>query len=102
MVIHDRHHAAQLQLRDGTTANFDDVGCLFKYVARRSPRVRAAWLRDSTSDRWLRPSEAAFVRSTNTPMRYGFAVVPKGIHGAVSEREARAAVLTPSRPRTTH
>ncbi len=97
MRIRDRHHAAQLQLHDGATANFDDVGCLFKYVARRSPRVRAAWLRDSTTDRWLRPSEAAFAPSMSTPMRYGFAVVPKGTPGAVSEREARAAVLAPPR-----
>jgi len=26
MRIRNRHHAAQLQLHDGATANFDDVG----------------------------------------------------------------------------
>lgn len=100
MVIGDPHHAAQLQLTDGHTSNFDDVGCLFKHLARRHPSAKAVWLRDSTSDRWLRPSEAAYARTMQTPMRYGFAVVPKGTAGAVSEREARATVLAGGRGAT--
>lgn len=84
MLISDRRFAAQLQTADGAIRNFDDPGCLMLYVVHQHTPVHAVYFLDSKSGQWLRSEEAGFVRSTNSPMGRGLAVVRKAVPGALS------------------
>ena len=93
MHVGDPRYAAQLQTRDGQVLNFDDAGCLFRYVARMRPAVHATYFRDSRSDAFLDAREARFVPATDTPMGYGFGAVRGDAPGAIGLEEARRRVL---------
>ena len=88
MLIRDARFAAQLQTADGAVRSFDDPGCMMVYLQHQRPKIHALWFRDSQSDQWLREEEAGFLRSAQTPMGHGWAVVRKGTPGARSMSEA--------------
>jgi hypothetical protein len=84
--------AAQLQTQDGEVLDFDDPGCLFRYRAAHHPRVHAVYFHAHEGDAWLRETETAFARVSETPMGYGLAAAPRGTPGALSVREAERLV----------
>jgi len=92
MLIGDPRFAAQLVTEDSGVVNFDDPGCLLRFVAEQHPRARAIWFRDSQRDRWLSAAEVGFVRATSTPMGWGLAAVDGHTPGAITFEQASAQV----------
>lgn len=90
--------AAQLQTQDGQVLDFDDPGCLFRYLAEKRPEPSAMYFHHVSEDRWLSRAEAGFVSHSPTPMGYGFAAVDRAAPGALSLESAQAAVLTRTKP----
>ena len=82
MLIGDPRFAAQLVTDDGDMLDFDDPGCLLRYVADAHPAVHRMFFRDSHGARWLVAPSVAFV-ATPTPMGYGYAAVDLTTPGAV-------------------
>lgn len=80
-------HVAQLQTKDGRVHDFDDPGCLLRFLQARRPRVHARYFRGPDL-RWIRGRDVAFLPGGRTPMGYGLAAVPSGTPGAVSWDEA--------------
>jgi len=92
MHVGDPRFAAQLQTEEGEVLNFDDPGCLLRYVHERRPRVRAMYFHDVREGRWWSRDEVGFVPMAPTPMGYGVAATRRGAPGAVSYEEALARV----------
>lgn len=91
MHIGDRQFAAQLWPRDGEPVNFDDPGCLFRYLDERSPDVAALYFRHESEDRWVSGDEVRFrVGVERTPMGFGVAAVSAETSGALTLEAARA------------
>ncbi|HTM23198.1 MAG TPA: hypothetical protein VL172_21905 [Kofleriaceae bacterium] len=82
MHIGEPGFAAQLVLDDGRVLNFDDPGCLLKYVREQQPRIHRAWVHHRTDDRWLPLDQAGFVAADHSPMGYKLAAVDPGTPGA--------------------
>jgi copper chaperone NosL len=93
MHVDDRRFAAQLQATDGRTLNFDDVGCLFRFVARERPPVHAVHYRHLRDDRWIPEARVRFVPVDGSPMNYGLGAVDRMEEGSLSLGEARRRVL---------
>lgn len=98
MLIGDPRFAAQLVTDDGGAINFDDPGCLLRFIAEQHPRARAIWFRDSQRDRWLPAAEVGFVHAASTPMGWQLAAVDRGTPGALSYDEASARIAHAPRP----
>jgi copper chaperone NosL len=92
MLISEPAFAAQLQTGRGEVYNFDDPGCLLRFLSERSPDVRALWFHHSSEERWLRETQVAFVEGRHTPMAYGLGAVDAGTAGALDLAEAQARV----------
>jgi hypothetical protein len=75
MLIGEPGYAAQLQTDDGQVLDFDDPGCLLRFVAEQHPHVRQMWFRHAREDRWLRGDAVAFRRVAASPMGWGLAAV---------------------------
>lgn len=88
MHVGDPRFAAQLRTRDDDVLNFDDPGCLIRYVQTRRPNIAATWFHHSRGDRWLDQSSVRFLTGQETPMGYGIAAVDRGTPGAVDYRAA--------------
>ena len=97
MHVGDPRFAAQLRTQDDDVFNFDDPGCLFKYVERQHPRVAGVWFHHTRRDRWLDQNNVRFLTGQQTPMGYGLAAVDRGTRGAVDYRAA-ARVVAARRP----
>jgi len=80
-------HVAQLQTKDGRVLDFDDPGCLFRFLQERRPRVHARYFQ-GPGGRWIRGRDVAFLPDQRTPMGYGLAAVRAGTAGALSWDEA--------------
>lgn len=92
MLIGDPRYAAQLVTEQGDVVDFDDPGCLLRFVAERHLRPRAIWFRDTQRDRWLPAREVGFVHETSTPMAWGVAAVDAHTPGALTLEQASAQV----------
>lgn len=92
MHIGDPRYAAQLQTRSEGVLNFDDPGCLFRYLQAHQVAVREAYFHHHEQDRWLTRSEVGFVPVEHTPMGYGLAATTAA-SGALTLEQARAQVL---------
>ncbi|MCA9531827.1 MAG: hypothetical protein KC543_17000 [Myxococcales bacterium] len=94
MHIGDPRYAAQIQTSEGDVLNFDDPGCLIRYVAEHRPTIRRMYFHSSVGDAWLQPNEVGFVvvPAEQTPMGYGLAAVPNDTKGALSLEAAEARV----------
>lgn len=78
MSIDDPSFAAQLQAEDGQVFDFDDPGCLFNYLLRKSPSVHAIYFHAMNGRQWLRENETAFIATKRSPMGYDLGAVPVG------------------------
>lgn len=92
MHVGEPRFAGQLQTRDGQVLDFDDPGCLLRYLATRKPNVHAVYFHHLTQEQWLPLSEVAFTDVEGTPMGYGLGVVSAGTPGAISMQAALARV----------
>jgi hypothetical protein len=93
MHIGEKAFASQLQLEDGQVLNFDDPGCLFSYLAKRSVTQRKVYFRSLNEDRWLDEAHVEFIPTSPTPMGFGFGAVARGAHpGALAFDQAREAI----------
>ncbi len=99
MLIGDPRYAAQLVTEGGDVLDFDDPGCLLRYVVTQHPQVRAMWFRDARSDRWLPGERTRFVADPRTPMGWGLAAVDAGTPNARTLEQASAQVARAEVPR---
>ncbi len=97
MAVSEPAYAAQLQLADGTVLDFDDVGCLFRYLDAAAPQVHAAYLHHLREERWVSREEVGFVAAGPSPMDYGLGAVDRATEGGFDFDEARERVLAASR-----
>ena len=91
MLVGDPASAAVLVERDGTERDFDDPGCLFRYVVEHHPEVGKLWFSDGTT--WYRENEVGFTVDSTTPMGSGLHAVPAGTPGAIGVGEASGRAL---------
>lgn len=89
--------AAQLQLKDGRILDYDDPGCLVKWLDAnpadaRPDQIHGVWFHHKTDDRWLSREQAGFVEAVPSPMGFGLAAVDAATPGALSWAEAMARV----------
>ena len=92
MHIGEPRFAAQLQLDSGAVLDFDDPGCMLRYLADRHPAVRAAYVHHLHDDRWVELARAGFVEAGATPMGYGLGAVDASEPGALTLQEAQARI----------
>jgi copper chaperone NosL len=97
MLIGDPRYAAQLVTEAGDVVDFDDPGCLLRYVATVHPHVRAIWFRDAHADRWLSAEATRFVADPATPMGWGLAAVDARTPGAQTLEQATAQIARADR-----
>jgi len=74
MSVKDSGFAAQAIADDGRVYWFDDVGCLFAYLAGdTSIKIAARYVQDEQTRKWQALEKAFFVQSKEvaTPMGYG-------------------------------
>ncbi len=93
MLVGEPKFAAQLQTSEGEVLNFDDHGCLLRYVARTKPHVRAMYFHHIKEDRWLSQAQVGFVPASASPMGHGLGAVPQQTPGALTFQQATARVL---------
>jgi copper chaperone NosL len=93
MHLDDRRFAAQLQTADGRTLGFDDVGCLFRFMARERPAVHAVYYRHVREDRFIPEARVRFIPVDGSPMNYGLGAIDRPERGSLSLAEARRRVL---------
>lgn len=98
MHLSDPRYAAQLVTPDGRAVNFDDPGCLLRYVHDTHPQSAAIYFHHGSTERWLRAPAVAFSSGATTPMGYGLAATDPGTPGALSLAQAEQAVLARSQP----
>jgi len=96
MSVGEPPFAAQLQTHDGRVLDFDDHGCLFRYVAENAPEVHAIYFHHVREDRWIPESRALFVPAGPSPMAYNLGAIEAGEAaaanlGAIEAGEAAAA-----------
>ena len=93
MLVGDPKFAAQLQTVEGEVLNFDDPGCLLRYVARHKPRLRESYFHHVKEERWLSQAQVGFLPASPSPMGYGLGAVPRQTPGALHYEQAMARVL---------
>lgn len=93
MLVGEPKFAAQLQTREGDVLNFDDPGCLLRYLNLRKPQTHAVYFHHHKEDRWLPRAQVGFVPASPTPMGYGLAAVPRTTTGALSFEQAMTQVM---------
>ncbi len=88
--IADPHFAGQLQTGDGRILNFDDPGCLLRYLKKVKPHVHALYFHHMEQERWLTRKDVAFTFGVSSPRGYKLGAVPAGTPGALSFELAEA------------
>jgi hypothetical protein len=83
MHVGEPRFSAQLQTREGQVLNFDDPGCLLRYLKERNPSVHALYFHHLTEERWLTRAEVAFVRAEGSPMGHDLGAVALGTPSAI-------------------
>lgn len=94
MAIAEPRYAGAVLVDDGTgprVLKFDDIGCLARWEAgAQGAVVRARWVHDRMSERWIDASTAAFaqVQGLTTPMGSGIAAFsnPRDAAALLAER----------------
>lgn len=73
MAVADDAHATQVVAKDGRVFVFDDVGCMYVWMADHGDDVGAAFVRDYNGLHWVKYEQAYYVydESIKTPMAYG-------------------------------
>lgn len=73
MAVADDEFATQLVLENGKVYTFDDIGCMFQWVAdNEKEEIAAQFVRDYQTKEWLKVEDATYVyeQSIKTPMAY--------------------------------
>jgi len=86
MIISEKDFAAQYQLSAGEAVNFDDLGCMFHYMAEvHKDGISAIYVMDYGSKTWIDGKNAHYVwvQSIATPMGHG--VIALGNEGEARE-----------------
>jgi len=92
MLVGDPDHAAQLITTDGEVLDFDDPGCLLRYLAERTPSVHRLWFHRYGEARWLAADAVGFTPGAATPMGFGLVAVDRSTPGALTLDQARAQI----------
>lgn len=92
MHVGEPRFAAQLQTAEGEVLNFDDPGCLLRYLSTRNPSVHALYFHHLQKDLWLPRAAVGFVPAEATPMGYNLGAVEAATAGALSFEAAQAQV----------
>ncbi len=74
MAVTDDRHAVQIIAKDGQPLLFDDLGCMYAWIAQHgNDSIGAAFVRDYHDLTWLKMEEAYYVydAAIRTPMAYG-------------------------------
>lgn len=88
--------AAQAQLTDGTVLDFDDPGCLARWLdLHPGEAIHAIYFHHHREDRWLASDEVGFVAVSPTPMGFGFAATDRSAPAAISWDDLRTRVREP-------
>jgi hypothetical protein len=95
MAVSDPRFACQLQATDGRILDFDDPGCLFRFVEHDAPAIHALYFHAFDGDAWLDRAHVAFLPGPQSPMGYDLAAVAAGTPGALDYGQARLRALTP-------
>ena len=71
-IVHE-DYATQVILEDGDDLIFDDVGCMYEYMADTNDNIEISYVKDLISDEWVNSEEAFYVYDSAvwTPMAYG-------------------------------
>lgn len=87
MIISEPRFASAYATEAGDVRRFDDIGEMFLYAGERAENVRAFWVHDFSSEKWIEASSATFVHDSglSTPMGWGIA--------AFADREAASAYV---------
>lgn len=74
MAVADGAHATQIVTKDGRTLVFDDIGCMYAWLAEHGDGdVGQMFVRDYHGLQWVKSEKAHYVydKSFRTPMAYG-------------------------------
>lgn len=109
MVLSDRHHSAQVRVRDpdgrSRVYHFDDLGCALVWLEDKAARDDPAteiWVNDWRTGDWIDARTAHYVPSQVTPMEYGLGAQPDPAPGTLSFEQARTHVLELERKYNVH
>jgi copper chaperone NosL len=97
MLISDAKFAAASVEEDGTARKFDDIGDLVAfYAAFHDVKVKAYFVHDYPSEKWLRAEAAYFVKSEQiqTPMAHGIAAYADRATAEAAARKYGVKVMT--------
>jgi hypothetical protein len=109
MVLSDRHHAAQVRVRDADGRSnvylFDDLGCALLWLedkpAKADPTTEI-WVNDWRTGDWIDARTASYVPGQVTPMEYGLGAQPDPAPGALAFEQAREHVFEVERHYNIH
>ncbi len=82
MIISEKLFSAEYLIDKGKTKNFDDLGCMFHYIAEEEvnkDKISSIFVIDYYTNCWINESDAYYVWSKNltTPMDHGFVALKK-------------------------
>lgn len=82
MIISEKPFSAEYLIDKGKTKKFDDLGCMFHYIAEEEvnqDKISSIFVIDYYNNRWINGSDAYYVWSKNltTPMDHGFVAIEK-------------------------
>ena len=100
MVLSDRHHAAQIRVREPDDRSrvhaFDDLGCALIWLedkpARDDPGTEI-WVNDWRTGDWIDARTAFYAPGQVTPMEYGLGAQPDPGPETLTFEQARARVF---------
>jgi nitrous oxide reductase accessory protein NosL len=98
MIISDPRFLAEVRLSDGKLHKFDDVGDAVNWLSSHCAAPAGAkefWVIDSANGKKWLDARAAFYRTAETPMNYGFGAVATQSADAVPFEAMRAKVARP-------
>lgn len=96
MIISDPRYAAGYLTADGEDHLFDDIGNMFQSHLQKQDEVRAFFVHDYKTQRWIRAETAHYMLSPKllTPMLHGLAAFPTAEEAEVLAAELEGKVLT--------
>jgi len=100
MVLSDRHHAAQVRVKDPNGRSdvffFDDIGCAVIWLGdkpwRDDPRAEI-WVNDWRSGEWIDARAASYLIGQETPMQYGLGAQSEPAEAALDYAAAKAHIF---------
>lgn len=71
-IVHE-NYATEVVLKNGDVHIFDDIGCMYDYMAETEDQIEVSYVKDILSDDWVKSEDAFYVYDAAawTPMAYG-------------------------------